>query len=361
MDLTMHVIIVGGGIAGLSAAFTLVSAGEQVTLIEASRRLGGQIRTRLQDGFLIEDGAEGFPIRRESVRALCRGLALEHRLIDQQVRRTLSLNGGRLSELNSGEAATLLGIATEPGDNGAGLSTFRNGMGELIDALGEYVRTYGRVLIRWRATRLSRHQSGWQVSRGGAPPVTGDAVILALPGWETEALLEPVIGGVTDLRMLSYTTSLTVSLAFPRDQVDHPLDATGFVAGDPIFRACSFSSSKFAHRAPPGWSLIRLFMRPDLGGLHAPDEVWIGYARQQVAGILGLRPGSWPAWVSRWPRVFPQFPADQQTRFSRMLQRIEGAGVRLDVAGAATGAVGVDGAIRSGQNAAARILGGVTV
>jgi oxygen-dependent protoporphyrinogen oxidase len=357
----MHVIVAGGGIAGLSAAYTLVNAGEQVTVIEASHRLGGQIRTRRQNGFLIEEGAEGFPIRRESVRALCRGLELEHRLIDQRVRRTLHLTDGRLEELHSGEAAALLGIATEPGDNGAGLSTFRNGMGELIDALGEYLRTYGRVLTRWKATRLSRHLTGWQVHRGGAPPVTGDAVILALPAWETEALLAPVIGGVSDLRTLPYTTSITVSLAFPEDQIDHPLDATGFVADDSIFRACSFSSSKFENRAPQEWGLIRLFMRPELGGLHAPDEVWIGYARQQVARVLGLRPGSWPAWITRWPQVFPQFPADQPARFGRLLQRIEGAGVRLDVAGAATGAVGVDGAIRSGQDAAARILAGVAV
>jgi oxygen-dependent protoporphyrinogen oxidase len=357
----MHVIVAGGGIAGLSAAYTLVNAGEQVTLIEASHRLGGQIRTRRQNGFLIEEGAEGFPIRRERVRALCRGLELEHRLIDQRVRRTLYLTEGRLEELKSGEAAALLGIATQPGDNGAGLSTFRNGMGELTDALGEYLRTHGRVLTHWKATRLSRHLAGWQVYGGEAPPVTGDAVILALPAWETEALLAPVIGEVSDLRTVPYTASITVSLAFPEDQIDHPLDATGFVADDPIFRACSFSSSKFENRAPHGWGLIRLFMRPDLEGLHAADQFWIGYAKQQALHVLGMRPGSWPAWVTRWPQVFPQFPADQPARFGRLLKCIEGTGMRLDLAGAATGAVGVDGAIRSGQDAAARILAGVAV
>ena len=38
----MHIGIVGGGIAGLTAAYRLASAGEQVTLWERAPKLGGQ-------------------------------------------------------------------------------------------------------------------------------------------------------------------------------------------------------------------------------------------------------------------------------------------------------------------------------
>jgi monoamine oxidase len=40
-----NVLVAGGGIAGLTAAFELAKAGQTVTLVEASDRLGGRIRT----------------------------------------------------------------------------------------------------------------------------------------------------------------------------------------------------------------------------------------------------------------------------------------------------------------------------
>ncbi|UGQ09956.1 FAD-dependent oxidoreductase [Yinghuangia sp. ASG 101] len=50
------VIVVGAGIAGLSAAHRLVSAGVDVTVLEASDRPGGRIRTDVVDGFRLDNG-----------------------------------------------------------------------------------------------------------------------------------------------------------------------------------------------------------------------------------------------------------------------------------------------------------------
>src|SRR5436189_4752794 len=52
------VLIVGGGIAGLSAAAELLGAGWRVTLVEAKPRLGGRIHTVSSDGVPVELGAE---------------------------------------------------------------------------------------------------------------------------------------------------------------------------------------------------------------------------------------------------------------------------------------------------------------
>jgi protoporphyrinogen oxidase len=49
----MHVVIIGGGIAGLVAAYTLAKEGARVTLLEAADRLGG-----LAGAFTIEPGVE---------------------------------------------------------------------------------------------------------------------------------------------------------------------------------------------------------------------------------------------------------------------------------------------------------------
>lgn len=58
-----RVIIVGGGIGGLCCAFELMERGHQVTLLEASRRTGGHVKTirdPLPGGLYADVGAEHF-------------------------------------------------------------------------------------------------------------------------------------------------------------------------------------------------------------------------------------------------------------------------------------------------------------
>lgn len=75
------VVIVGGGITGLSAAFELSRAGLATTLLEASDRLGGKIRTERIDGFLIEAGPDSFVPYRPAAVELAGELGLGDRLV----------------------------------------------------------------------------------------------------------------------------------------------------------------------------------------------------------------------------------------------------------------------------------------
>ncbi len=54
------VIIIGGGISGLTAAYTLAKAGRAVTLMERELTLGGLLQTRLIDGCVVEGGPDSF-------------------------------------------------------------------------------------------------------------------------------------------------------------------------------------------------------------------------------------------------------------------------------------------------------------
>ncbi|CAL4146393.1 unnamed protein product, partial [Meganyctiphanes norvegica] len=55
----VNVLVVGGGVSGLSTVERLINNGvEDVLLLEATDRLGGRVQTIRRDGFLVEGGAE---------------------------------------------------------------------------------------------------------------------------------------------------------------------------------------------------------------------------------------------------------------------------------------------------------------
>ncbi|HIP71982.1 MAG TPA: FAD-dependent oxidoreductase, partial [Anaerolineae bacterium] len=49
-----HFVILGGGIAGLTAACELLRRGQQVTVIEKGAEVGGLARTFVRDGFRFD-------------------------------------------------------------------------------------------------------------------------------------------------------------------------------------------------------------------------------------------------------------------------------------------------------------------
>ncbi|MFF7199543.1 protoporphyrinogen oxidase [Streptomyces sp. NPDC008141] len=77
---TGHVVVVGGGIAGLAAAHRLVTAGVRVTLLEATDRLGGKLQTGEIEGLTVDLGAESMLARRPEAVDLARAVGLGERL-----------------------------------------------------------------------------------------------------------------------------------------------------------------------------------------------------------------------------------------------------------------------------------------
>jgi len=101
-----RVVVVGGGIAGLSAALRLerLSPGTEVVLVESRARIGGTILTEEVDGFLIEGGPDSFLARKPRGIGLCEELGLTCDLIERVARhrRTYVRLDGELRSLPEG-------------------------------------------------------------------------------------------------------------------------------------------------------------------------------------------------------------------------------------------------------------------
>lgn len=104
-----RIAVIGGGIAGLSAAYELelarrAGADLEYELIEASNRLGGVIKTEQLDGCIVEAGPDSFLTQKPWARELAKEVGLEGELIHSQdhLRKTYILNRGRLVPMPEG-------------------------------------------------------------------------------------------------------------------------------------------------------------------------------------------------------------------------------------------------------------------
>jgi oxygen-dependent protoporphyrinogen oxidase len=98
------VVVVGGGIAGLTAALELAEAGVSVTVVEASDRFGGKIATNRVEGLVVEGGADSFLSTKPAGLALVERLGISDRLVNSKAedRRTFVWSRGQLRELPEG-------------------------------------------------------------------------------------------------------------------------------------------------------------------------------------------------------------------------------------------------------------------
>lgn len=97
------VVIVGGGISGLAAAYELERRGVTVRVLEAAPRPGGVILTERHDGWVIDGGPDSLLVQKPAAVTLCRELGLGNRLVSTLTPRTAYvLRDGRLHPLVEG-------------------------------------------------------------------------------------------------------------------------------------------------------------------------------------------------------------------------------------------------------------------
>jgi protoporphyrinogen/coproporphyrinogen III oxidase len=78
---TPHVVVAGGGVAGLAAAFFLRDQPVRVTVLEGASRLGGQLSGSELAGVVVDEGAESMYARRPKTARLLKAAGLEDQVV----------------------------------------------------------------------------------------------------------------------------------------------------------------------------------------------------------------------------------------------------------------------------------------
>ncbi|MBE0408667.1 MAG: protoporphyrinogen oxidase [Anaerolineales bacterium] len=474
------IIIVGGGIAGLSAAYYLKERTNtpcQIILLEEADYWGGKIVTERVDSlvpgdeFVVEGGPDTFVVTKPWGVKLCKELGIDDRLrgTNPKTKKTYILKQGELHELPGGltmmipteigpmirtgllswfakmrmgldfvippsqvngdetlgafvtrrlgrEAYENLieplmsGIYAGDGDQLSLQSTFPylreleikhgglvkgalalrkerlrkaratkegspplagsrsifltplNGLVEMVDSLLQVLEAAGVELrLNTSAQTVERTANGYSLVTTCGEVISADCIILATPSFVTADLVSgfaPQL--VAELRPIEYVSTATVTLAFHEKDLPRPLDGYGYVIPRRAGRralACTWTSTKFPHRAPDGYALLRVF----IGRAGQEEEIdWndsflSATAREEVNLTLGINTDPLFERVHRWEKAMPQYALGHPQRLKR-IEEILTVYPGLAVAGNAYQGIGIPDCIHSGELAAEKII-----
>jgi len=252
------------------------------------------------------------------------------------------------------------------GPPAAGNSMFnslKGGMYTLVTALRE--RLTGTIYLETRVESIAKVGGKFKLELSGAVsgPHAFDEVIMAVSADKAAGLLQslqPDLSGM--MKAVRFVNTATVSLAYLLEDIpaDRPLDGFGVLIPASEKRkliACTWASTKFKHRAPPGCVLLRAF----IGGYKNEDLVLqdehalIEMVKDEFAELFGIMAKPLNAHVYKWIKGNPQYDVGHMERVA-VMEKLAATIPGLHLAGSSYHGIGMPDCIKSALLAVNRII-----
>ena len=471
----MKIVIVGGGIAGLSAAHHIEKKSKenaqhvQVTVLEAADYWGGKIITTVENGFVIEGGPDAYLVTKPWMRALCKELGLDSELhgTSQEHTETFILHKGKLTSIPTGLTMTiptefgpllktklmtlpekarmgldflippkkengdeslagfisrrlgratydnligplLSGIYAGDGDrlslestfpllremelehgglikgalalklkrasmaqkrsngNKAGKSrsifeTHKRGLAEVVAVLVESLKDRGVELrLNSPVSKIETSGDGYAIYTQDGGIITADAIVMAAPAYVAAELISGISPPLSEeIAQIEYVTTATVSLAYKKQDLP-ALEGYGYIIPqneNSKALACTWTSTKWAGRAPEDYALLRVFVGriQDAEQLPEDEASLIQMAKDEIEQTMGIVIEPEFCWVSRWEKAMPQYNLGHPKRLQR-IEAILNDHPNLALAGNGYYGIGMPDCIHSGIQAAEKLI-----
>ena len=252
------VIVIGGGLSGLAAAYALEQHGVDYTLIEVKPQLGGSIMSENRDGFVIDRGP--FILEKSGDWPWLAELGLQDALfsVDQ--------------------------LAT-----GSELVAFKQGTRVLVEALADRLKT-GRIMTRMSVSTLGEIDDQYAVCLENGMVIHAAALIVAAPARYAERMFYTFVPEISQHLLEFHYDSITrVSLGYHKDDLALPI----MPPPDAAFAFCRWTDSE--HRVPPEHLLLQVGLR-FLPKKTAPELIVT-----ELQKDMGWPPSQVLAQVDHWP------------------------------------------------------------
>ena len=241
----LKTVVIGAGIAGLTAARALRRAGENVLVLEKSRGLGGRAATRRLHGHRLDHGAQYFTVRDERFQT--------------QVEQWL--DEGQLKVWSEG-FHTLKDEGLEAPSDGHPRYVFPAGMNTIGKLLGAELE----IQTQTKVERVVREGEGWRLELEGDSPITAERVLINVPAPQALTLCrdaELSQETVNALQEVKFAPCFTLMAGYQRQDLewrgvtikDEEVSKTiSWVSRDSSKRAESSEEMTFVVNASPDFS-----------------------------------------------------------------------------------------------------------
>ena len=242
---------------------------------------------------------------------------------------------------------------------GGVLTSYYNGMGELIQTLKEVMGD--RLRLGYRGASLDRKGKGYIQHFSDGSSFEADAVVLASPAYATAEILrnfDKKLAGVA--AEIPYPSLSVACFGYKKEKFRGDLEAFGYLIPSREKRkilGTLYDSSIFPNRAPEGYVLLRSMV----GGARASDLAMeqdpklIGLIRKELADIVGITEEPDFVRIYRHEMAIPQYTVGHLERLKNIdagLSRHRG----LFLTGNAYRGIGVNDCIENSARLAEKII-----
>ncbi len=237
--------------------------------------------------------------------------------------------------------------------------SLKGGMQELVQGCVSYVGAE-RIRTGTAVVSVDKKESGYRLTFGNGSTTDFDAVVLATPSYVTKEIIGDMDADLCGrLSAIAWSSSATVSIAFRKEEIRKPLPGFGFIVPrveNRRINACTWSSIKWAQRAPDDALLVRSFVG---GGHHEEivsfgDKELLAAVREELGEMIGISAEPVFFKVYRWFQGMPKYTVGHLERIAAIDEkRKKHRGLFL--IGCSYRGIGIGDCVKSGFDAAAAI------
>lgn len=237
--------------------------------------------------------------------------------------------------------------------------SFKNGLESFAQAINEKLEP-NTVLLGNRVEKVNKTEEGYEILLHSGNTMSADSIVMTIPHYVVNDIL-PHYSFLDCFKEVPSTSVATVTLAFPRAEVENNLDGTGFIVSrnsNYHITACTWLHKKWPHSAPKDKALLRCYVgRPGQEEIvDKSDEEIQSIVLKDLKNSMNIDIAPELVLITRWKKAMPQYTVGHLSRLKTVERELADQLPGVFMAGCSYHGVGVPDCIDQGVAAVDKVL-----